>query len=135
MSYLADNWYWMVAAAASGGALLWLQLKDGAGAGISPQDAVMLMNREKAFVLDVSPADVFATGSVNGARNIPLADLAGGKGLPGKKDQVIVVVSPDGRDGVKAAAQLKALGHENVQVIGGGLKAWQAANLPLQRKG
>ena len=64
-----------------------------------------------------------------------LADLAGGKGLPGKKDQVILVVSPDGRDGVKAAAQLKALGHENVQVVGGGLKAWVAANLPLQRKG
>ncbi len=103
--------------------------------GISPQNAVMLMNREKAFVLDVSPADTFAQGSVTGARNIPLADLAGGKGLPGKKDQVILVVSPDGRDGVKAAAQLKALGHENVQVVGGGLKAWVAANLPLQRKG
>ena len=34
MSYLADNWYWMVAAAASGSTLLWLQLKEGAGAGI-----------------------------------------------------------------------------------------------------
>ena len=74
-SYLADNWYWMVAAAASGGALLWLQLKEGVGAGISPQEAVMLINREKAVVVDVCEASEFAAGHVGGARNIPLGDL------------------------------------------------------------
>jgi rhodanese-related sulfurtransferase len=133
MSYLADNWYWMAAAAASGGALLWLQVKEGAGAGLSPQQAVMLINREKAVVIDVSDAAVFAQGHLAGAKNIPANSLGDGKGLPGKKQQHILVVSPDGSAAVKAANQIKAQGYENVQVLGGGLKAWRTANLPVQK--
>ena len=117
MSYLADNWYWMAAAAASGGALLWLQVKEGAGAGLSPQQAVMLINREKAVVIDVSDAAVFAQGHLAGAKNIPANSLGDGKGLPGKKQQPILVVSPDGSAAVKAANQIKAQGYENVQVL------------------
>ncbi len=133
MSYLADNWYWMVAAAASGGALLWLQLKEGVGAGISPQEAVMLINREKAIVVDVSDAATFAQGHISGAKNIEMPKLAEAKGLPGKKQTVIVVVSSNGAEAAKGAAQLKARGYENVQVLGGGLKAWAAANLPVNK--
>jgi rhodanese-related sulfurtransferase len=132
-SYLADNWYWMVAAAASGGALLWLQLKEGVGAGISPQEAVMLINREKAIVVDVSDAATFAQGHVNGSKNIALDKLEGAKGLPGKKQTAIVVVSSNGSEATKGAAVLKAQGYENVQVLGGGLKAWAAANLPVNK--
>jgi rhodanese-related sulfurtransferase len=133
MSYLADNWYWMVAAAASGSALLWLQLKEGAGAGITPQEAVMLINREKALVVDVCEATEFAQGHINGARNIPLAQLAEGKGLPGKKQQAILVTCASGARAAKAAAQLKAQGYENVQVLGGGMNAWRTANLPVNK--
>jgi rhodanese-related sulfurtransferase len=132
-SYLADNWYWMVAAAASGGALLWLQLKEGVGAGISPQQAVMLINREKAVVIDVSDAATFVKGHVNGAKNIALDKLDGAKGLPSKKQQAIVVVSSNGSEAAKGAVVLKAQGYENVQVLGGGLKAWAAANLPVNK--
>lgn len=133
MSYLADNWYWMVAAAASGSTLLWLQLKEGAGAGITPQEAVMLINREKALVVDVCDAAEFAQGHINGARNIPLAQLADGKGLPGKKTQAIVVACASGARAAKGAAQLKAQGYENVSVLGGGMNAWRTANLPFNK--
>ena len=133
MSYLADNWYWMVAAAASGSTLLWLQLKEGAGAGITPQEAVMLINREKALVVDVCETAEFAQGHINGARNIPLAQLAEGKGLPGKKQQAVVVVCASGARASRAAAQLKAQGYENVRVLGGGMNAWRTANLPVNK--
>jgi rhodanese-related sulfurtransferase len=94
---------------------------------------VMLINREKAIVVDVSDAATFAQGHVNGAKNIALDKLEGAKGLPGKKQTVIVVVSSNGSEATKGAAVLKAQGYENVQVLGGGLKAWAAANLPVNK--
>ena len=106
---------------------------SGAGAGITPQEAVMLINREKALVVDVCEAAEFAQGHINGARNIPLAQLAEGKGLPGKKQQAVVVVCASGARASRAAAQLKAQGYENVRVLGGGMNAWRTANLPVNK--
>ena len=132
-SFLADNWYWMVAAAASGGLLLWQQIQQGGGAGLSPALAVQLINREKAVVIDVCDATEYAAGHVAGAKNIPLADLATAKGLPGNKKLPVVVVCASGQRAAKAAAQLKQMGHENAQALAGGLRAWREANLPVEK--
>ncbi|MGC4062465.1 MAG: rhodanese-like domain-containing protein [Aquabacterium sp.] len=134
-SFVADNWYWMVAAGASGGALLWLQLKDGAGmaGGVSPAAAVQLINKERAQVIDVCDATEYAAGHVAGAKNLPMADLAGGKGLPGNKKLPLIVVCASGTRAGKAVAQLKTMGYENAQSLAGGLKAWREANLPIEK--
>ena len=47
MSYVTDNWYWIVTAAASGGMLLWQQLQN-SGAGVSPTEAVQLIEKQLA---------------------------------------------------------------------------------------
>jgi rhodanese-related sulfurtransferase len=132
-SFLADNWYWMVAAAASGGLLLWQQIQQGGSAGLSPALAVQLINREKAVVIDVCDATEYAAGHVAGAKNIPLAELATAKGLPGNKKLPVVVVCASGQRAAKAAAQLKQMGHENAQALAGGLRAWREANLPVEK--
>lgn len=134
-SYIADNWYWMVAAGASGALLLWLQIKEGGGAsgGLSPALAVQLINKEKAQVIDVCDAAEFAAGHVAGAKSLPLSDLAGGKGLPSNKALPLVVVCATGQRAAKAATQLKAMGYTNAQPLAGGLKAWREANLPVAK--
>jgi rhodanese-related sulfurtransferase len=134
MAYLQDNWYWMVTAAASGSALLWMNMRNGpTGSGISPQEAVMLMNRDKAQVIDVCNTDVFANSHIRGAKNIPLDQLASGiKGLPSNKKIPLVVVCTTGVHATKAAKQLQALGHERVQAIKGGMRAWREAQLPTE---
>jgi rhodanese-related sulfurtransferase len=132
-SYLQENWYWLVAALASGGLLLWPQLKGG-GSGVSPVDAVNLINREKGQVIDVSDAAEFAAGHVVGAKNIPLDTIADKvKGLPSNKTLPLVVVCATGARSAKAVAQLKALGYEKAQALNGGLKAWREANLPVEK--
>ena len=132
-SFLADNWIWIFAAASSGGILLWQQVQQAGAGGVTPAAAVQLMNKEKAVVIDVCSAEEFAAGHVAGAKHIPLADLATAKGLPGNKKLPIVVVCASGQRSAKAAAELKKLGHENVQSLAGGLKAWREANLPIEK--
>jgi rhodanese-related sulfurtransferase len=135
MSYLTQNWYWIAAALGSGGALLWLQLRNGAGGGdLEPQAAVMLINREKATVIDVSDAAEFAAAHVRNARHVPLDTIADGvKGLPTNKQLPLVVVCATGARAGKAVAKLKALGYDKAQALRGGLKAWREANLPIDK--
>ncbi|MGQ0597629.1 rhodanese-like domain-containing protein [Aquabacterium sp.] len=132
-SYIVDNWYWMVAAGASGALLLWQQLKEGGNGGLTPALAVQLINKEKAQVIDVCEPAEFATAHVAGAKNIPLGEIGNGKGLPGNKKLPLVVVCASGVRSAKAVTQLKAMGYENVQSLGGGLKAWREANLPIDK--
>ena len=65
MKFLLDNWMLIAMALASGAALLFPVLNKGNG--LSPQDTVQLMNREKAIVIDVCEPDEFARGHVIGA--------------------------------------------------------------------
>ena len=132
-SFLADNWIWIFGAASSGGILLWQQIQQAGSGGVTPAAAVQLMNKEKAVVIDVCSAEEYAAGHVAGAKHIPLADLATAKGLPGNKKLPIVVVCASGQRSAKAAAELRKLGHENVQSLAGGLKAWREANLPIEK--
>jgi rhodanese-related sulfurtransferase len=133
-SFLANNWYWALAAAASGGLLLWQQLQNGVSAGsLSPALAVQLINKERAQIIDVCEPAEFATGHVAGAKNVPLGQIAAGKGLPGNKKLPLVVVCASGQRSAKAVAELKAMGFENAQSLGGGLKAWRDANLPVEK--
>ena len=132
-SFLADNWIWILAAATSGGVLLWQQLQQAGTSGVTPAAAVQLINREKAVVIDVCTAEEFAAGHVAGAKHIPLAELGTAKGLPGNKKLPVIVVCATGQRSAKAVAELKKLGHENVQSLAGGLKAWREANLPIEK--
>lgn len=117
---------------ASGGALLWPVWSQGAG--LSPQDAVQLMNRSKAVVIDVCEPQEFAQGHMVGARNVPLAQLEAQ--LPGlvknKATPVILVCQVGARSG-RAAALARKLGYAQAQNLAGGLKAWQAAQLPVRK--
>jgi hypothetical protein len=70
VQFLIDNWV-LVAAAVVSGALLLRQSLAGGGQGISPDEAVRLMNREKAAVIDVCEPEEFAAGHVIGSRSIP----------------------------------------------------------------
>jgi rhodanese-related sulfurtransferase len=121
-------------ALASGGLLLWPVLQNASGGGLSPAAAVQLMNREKAVVVDICEPDEYARGHLAGAKNLPLSQfeaklptLVKNKALP-----VILVCQSGARSG-RALAIAKKLGYEQAQSLGGGLAAWSAANLPVEK--
>ncbi len=134
MSFVLDNWYLFVTALVSGGLLLWPALAENvSGARLSPADAVRLINREKAVLIDVSEPAEYAAGHAVGARSVPLGALETSRELPKNKSLPLVVVCPTGTRAPRAVAMLKKLGFENTTALAGGLAAWRAANLPTEK--
>ena len=132
MKFLLDNWMLIAIAASSGFFLLLPVLQGAAGAGISPTEAVQLINREKAVVIDVCSGDEYAAGHVSGARHVPLADLSARLGdVVKSKSTPVIMVCASGMRSKGALSIARNLGYEQVHSLQGGLKAWKEANLPV----
>ena len=135
VKFLIDNWTLIAIALASGGMLVWPLVASGMNAGaLSASGAVMLINRERAVVVDVSEIEEFAAGHVGGAKNVPFGQLE--EKLPAtvkNKALPLILVCATGARANRAVAVAKKLGYEQAQALGGGLKAWKEANLPLEK--
>ena len=134
MKFILDNWLLIAIATSSGILLLWPVLQGAAGAGISPTEAVQLINRQKAVVVDVCSDEEYAGGHVAGAKHVPLADLQArlGEVVKNKATPVILVCASGMRSKSAQSIALK-LGYEQVHSLQGGLKAWKEANLPVEK--
>ena len=132
--FLQQNWALVLIALVSGALLMWPGIAAGTRSGVTPNDAVQLINREKAVVVDVSEDHEFAAGHITGARNIPvnqleqrLPEVVKNKALP------LILVCARGARAQRCLAQAKTLGYEKAVVLGGGLQAWKEANLPVEK--
>lgn len=133
MSFLIENWIPAVMALVSGALLLWPVLQRGAqGGAIGASEAVRLINREKAVVIDVCEPEEYAAGHVAGSRSVPLSTLGNASNLPTNKALPLVVVCASGARATRAVGQLRKAGYANAQALAGGLKAWREANLPVE---
>ena len=126
------TWLLIVIAAVSGGLLVWPAFSRARNGGVSPTEAVRLMNREKATVVDVSEPGEYAVAHVAGSRNIPLGRIDVAQELPKNKTLPIVLVCATGKRAARAAKALEAKGYQKAVVLAGGLAAWKAANLPIE---
>ncbi len=118
----------------SGVMLIWPMLKKGAGGAlaVTPSQAVLLINRNNALVLDVRDDAEFAAGHVTDAKHIPLAQLAERlKELQKYKTKSILVHCQAGVRSAKACAILLKNEFSSVHNLEGGLDAWVQAKLPL----
>jgi rhodanese-related sulfurtransferase len=134
VKFIIDNWMLIAIALSSGGMLLWPVFQGAAAVGIEANQVVQLINREKAQVVDVSDAAEFAAGHIVGSKNLPLAELeAKLAGTVKNKTLPLVLVCQSGSRSAKAVDAAKKLGYEKAQSLQGGLKAWKAANLPVEK--
>lgn len=134
MNFIIENWYLILLALASGAMLLWPVLAGSGASGLSTADAVQLINRQKAVVVDVCGPEEYAEGHVSGAKNVPLAQLQ--ERLPTvvkNKSVPIIMVCSRGARARRAAIMAKQIGYDNAQSLAGGLAAWREANLPVEK--
>jgi len=134
MDFVLKN-VWLIALAVfSGSMLLWPMLRRmmfGIGE-VGSAEAVMLINREHALVLDVREDAEFAAGHVAEARHIPLGQLTSRlPELEKWKDKPIVINCQSGMRSSNACAVLRQNGFARVFNLAGGIAAWQAAKLPI----
>jgi len=102
---------------------------------VEPSDLTRLINRDRAVVLDVRPAEEYQGGHILNAINIPDAELAERqKELEKARGKPLVAYCNNGGISRNTARRLKALGFENVQCLNGGLAAWRSAGLPVSRE-
>jgi rhodanese-related sulfurtransferase len=103
----------------------------GAAAAVGPMDAVRLINAG-ALVIDVRPAEAFATGHIIDARHIPQTDLANqADNLKKYREKPVLLCCESGVTSGASAGVLKALGFSKVVNLRGGLAAWKQENLPV----
>ncbi|MEK7323102.1 MAG: rhodanese-like domain-containing protein [Pseudomonadota bacterium] len=104
-------------------------------ADIKPQEAVRLMNQEDAIALDVRDDQEYKQGHVINAVHIPLGLLDKRLGeLEPHKDKPIVVYCRTGQRSAQAGVQLRKQGYTRIYKLGGGMLAWQGADLPVTTK-
>jgi rhodanese-related sulfurtransferase len=133
VQFLIDNWFLIAMALVSGALLLQPMIMGAAtGGGVSPAEAVRLINREKAVLIDVREPAEYASGHPGNAKNIPLAGLEASSDLPKNKSLPLVVLCQSGARSSRAVATLQKLGYANAQSLAGGLAAWREANLPVE---
>jgi rhodanese-related sulfurtransferase len=135
VKFLIDNWMLISIALASGGMLVWPMISGALDAdALSASGAVQLINREKAVVVDVCEAADFAAGHVSGAKNVPLSEFEARLPVVVKnKTLPLILVCATGARARRAVSIAKKLGYQQAQSLGGGLKAWKEANLPLEK--
>ena len=124
----------IVIALSSGFFLLLPVVQNAFASGISPNEAVLCMNREKGVVIDVSTKEEFSASHIKTSLNVPLEELETRLQAVAKNKSVpLIMVCESGPRSKSAQAVAQKLGYEKVHSLQGGLKAWKEANLPVSK--
>ena len=102
------------------------------GKELSPQEAVSLINRSDAVVVDLRDGAEFSAGHIVAAKHIPhsafetrINELSAFKARP------IILVCRMGQHAGVAGTKLRAAGFDQVMRLSGGMMEWQNSNLPV----
>ena len=97
-------------------------------------EAVQLINRRDALVLDVRDTGDFAAGHITNARHIPEKQLADRmKELDKYKTRPVIVSCRTGSRAPAVSDTLRKQGFPEAFALRGGIAAWQQASLPLEK--
>lgn len=135
LEYLHNHLYLSGLAVAALTAVLVYELRMRATefASVSAQEAIRLMN-QGAVMLDLRDKAAHDAGRVSGSRPLTAEQLASaGESLKKLKNKTLVVYCDRGIRSAAAVRQLREQGFLQSFSLRGGITAWQAEGLPLQR--
>lgn len=99
---------------------------------VSATDARRLQLEEGAILVDVRESHEWRSGHAPQAKHIPLGTLDQ-KIAQLPKDKTIIVTCASGMRSRTGTKRLLAHGFSNVLNLSGGMNAWRAARLPIQK--
>jgi rhodanese-related sulfurtransferase len=102
---------------------------------VLPSEAVRLINKEDAMVLDVREANELEQGSIIDSKHIALSALPEKlDSLSSNKDQPILVFCKTGNRTTQACKLLLKNSYSNVFGLKGGITAWVNDQFPITKK-
>lgn len=134
MDFIKNNIYLVGLALGSAIMLLLPMFKKSAGGvpNVSASEAVTLINRANALVLDVRDDTEFESGHIADATHIPVAHLEARLAeLKKYKTKPILVNCQRGARSAKACEILRKAEFTQIHNLHGGLNAWIEAKLPI----
>jgi len=136
VGFLRDNWWLVVIAVVSGFGVVWpsiARMMSGVPQ-VGVAEAVNLINRRDAVVLDVRTQGEYGAGHLVGARHVPLVDLkARMSELERFRERPVLVHCASGSRSQVAAKTLKDAGFKEVFNLQGGMGAWTQAGMPTEK--
>ncbi len=125
------HWQLVVAFIGLAIAIIFVETKR-AGATISSAQAVQLMNRSEALVLDLRERQEFIEGHITHSMNIPATHVPDRLvELQGYKDKPVILVCKMGQHSGHIGKMLHKAGFSQVYRLASGMSGWQADGLPL----
>lgn len=134
--FVQNNIWLVLAAVVSGLMFLWptVAKRFSRTREVGATEAVQLINRQDAAILDVREPSEFKGGHIPNARNVPVGQIADRmKDLEKLKSKPILVTCATGNRSAAACATLHKAGFEQVYALAGGMGAWQQAGMPTQK--
>jgi rhodanese-related sulfurtransferase len=134
--FLQQNILLVTVAVVSGSLLLWpliMSLVNGKKE-VGVTDAVNLINRKDALLIDVRDPAEFAAGHIPHARNVPAAQVAERlKEFEKYKAKPVIIHCRNGQRSGSATNAFRKAGFTEAVKLRDGLTAWEQANLPIQK--
>jgi rhodanese-related sulfurtransferase len=96
---------------------------------LTPQLAVAMINNENAVVIDLRDKESFKNGHIIESINASAEDFELPK-MNKYKNKNIILACDRGLQSPAVAAKIRTLGYQPL-ILGGGIAAWQNADLPL----
>ena len=124
-------------AVASGALFIWPSVAKlfGRGREIGVTEAVLLINRKDAAIVDVREPNEFKAGHIPHARNVPAGELTGRvKELEKLKTKPLLLVCQSGTRSAQACSALQKDGYSLAVALAGGMAAWQQAGMPVEKE-
>lgn len=98
---------------------------------VSSEQAVSLINKQNALVVDVRAQKDFKRVRIANSVNIPANEIQNRQGEL-SKDRTIIVVDNSGNMSAAASKLLRGVGFTKVYVLDSGLVGWMRDKLPLE---
>lgn len=112
-----------------------VHIKMSGAAPLSPQQAIFLMNREQAIMLDIRDVDSFTKEHIAASVNIPFSELPQKiNQLNANLERPIIINYSQGQPYHRIPRMLKNAGFSKIYHLKGGIMHWRNAGFPLIKK-
>jgi rhodanese-related sulfurtransferase len=126
----------VIAAVASGALFVWPSIAKlfSGGREVGVTEAVQLINRKDAAIVDVREPNEFKAGHIPNARNFPAGQIKERtKELEKLKGKPVLLVCQNGSRSGQVCASLQKEGIGEPVALSGGMGAWQQAGMPVEK--